>query len=67
MFDKKNLEMYNNNRGVIMKIGIASDHRGYNLKQEIIKYLKNKKLKELVFYIKIVIIPLLKLKSLIRN
>ena len=25
-----------------MKIGIASDHRGYDLKQELIKYLKNK-------------------------
>lgn len=49
MFDKKNLEMYNNNRGVIMKIGIASDHRGYNLKQEIIKYLKNKKI-EIIDY-----------------
>lgn len=25
-----------------MKIGIASDHRGYGLKQKLIKYLKNK-------------------------
>jgi ribose 5-phosphate isomerase B len=26
-----------------MKIGIASDHRGYKLKEKVLKYLKNKK------------------------
>ena len=27
-----------------MKIGIANDHRGYNLKNELVKYLKGNRL-----------------------
>lgn len=40
-------EVYNKyiyeNRGVIMKIGIVSDHRGYDLKKALVSYLSKKK------------------------
>ena len=35
--------MYNNNGGIIMKIAIASDHGGFYLKEEVKKYLEEKK------------------------